>query len=284
MSLATRQRLSSSARIALLVLFGFAARSASAEDQLTLAIELGPITGAPNDSRSITFNAASRTKRRLHDAADGQQHFVRGVPLAELVKRVGAPKRADTVVLGFSNGMQVPVRLSDKAQIQQLFIAFEHGDALGAYNLTYPLAGGGPAIPCPKIVYEREGEAYTIWRYTTQLTSVRFVTEAVLESNLAQPSRQLPTHPGWKLYSRHCQACHGMGGQGAKLGPDFISDLDAYRRVPALAESDPGEQPSLHEKVKGRAPGQMPTLQHVTSAEIKALWRFLHTIHAGATK
>ena len=254
------------------------------EVPLSLAVEIGPVTGASNDNSAITFNAASRTKDQLYDVQDQAEHRVRGVPLTEIITRAKAPKKADTVVLNFSNGMQVPVRLADKELTSQLFIAFEHGDEMGVYTTTYPLAGGVPALPCPKIVFHRKTDGYTIWRYTSQLSSVRFVTWSILEATLAQPSRQLPTHPGWKLYARNCQPCHGMGGQGAKRGPDFISDLDAYRRVPPLAVTDLGDPPSLHDKVKGRAGGQMPTLDHLSNAEIKELWNFLHSVHKGAVE
>jgi len=270
--------------ISLASIIGLPPLRASAQDQLSLDVELGPIRGAANDRRTISFNAAARTKARLHDAQDGQEHSMRGVPLAELFARIKPPKAADTAVLGFSNGMQVPVRLTDRAEIDQLFIAFEHTDALGeAYSTSYPLVGS-TVTPCPKLVYRREGQAYTIWRYTSQLTSVRLVTWSALEAMLAQPSRQLASHAGWKLYARHCQPCHGLGGQGATRAPDFISDLDAYRRVPPLAEGSAGETPSLHDKVKGRTGGQMPTLAHVSRAEIVELWRWLHAVHAGATK
>jgi hypothetical protein len=83
---------------------------------------------------------------------------------------------------------------------------------------------------------------------------------------------------------KNCQPCHGIGGQGAKRGPDFLSNMDAYRRVPPLAVTDVSQHPSLHEKVKGFTEGTMPVLNHMTNAEISTLWSWLHAIHRGATK
>lgn len=267
---------------ALIALSGLAG-PAHAEEPLGIEVELGPIAGAASERRTIAFNAAARTKRTLHDAQDGQQHAVRGVALADLLAQIKRPKSADTAVFVFTNGMQVPVRLADKAEIDQLFVAFEHADPLGAYSTKYPLVGS-TLLDCPKLVYRREGQAYTIWRYTSSLRSIRLVTWSSLQAVLAQPTRQLPSHPGWKLYAQHCQACHGLGGNGATRAPDFVSDLDAYRRIPPLLETAAGEAPSLHDKVKGRAGGQMPSLDHVSRSEIATLWRWLHSVHAGATK
>jgi len=258
-------------------------RLADAGELGSITIEVGPIPGVANDNRIVNFDTGARHKRQLYDAHDAKLHHVRGIELGELIAQLGAPKGADTLVLHFANGMQVPVRLADKDLIQHLFIAFEHGDPTGAFVTTYPLLAA-PAIRCPKIVYTRENDPTALWRHTTQLTSVRLVNWAALQALLAQPSRQLPSVAGWKLYSRNCQPCHGMGGQGAQRGPDFISDLDAYRRVPPLAESDPSDQPSLHDKVKGRVGGDMPTLDYISNSEIKELWRFLHSVHKGATK
>ena len=83
---------------------------------------------------------------------------------------------------------------------------------------------------------------------------------------------------------RHCQSCHGLGGQGATRGPDLLTATDAYRRIPALAVTDRSQQPSLHEKVKGFTEGTMPVLDHISKEEIATLWRWLHAIHRGATQ
>jgi hypothetical protein len=59
-------------------------------------------------------------------------------------------------------------------------------------------------------------------------------------------TRHAPDRSGWPLYLANCQPCHGIGGRGATRGPDFLSNMDAYRRVPALATTDsqPAAEPA----------------------------------------
>ena len=121
-------------------------------------------------------------------------------------------------------------------------------------------------------------------RAITWPASIRLVTGKAFEAELAQATRRFPDRSGWPLFVQHCQSCHGIGGHGAKRGPDFLSDMDAYRRVPPLAVTDVGQHPSLHEKVKGYAEGTMPVLNHIPDKDIAAIWRWLHAIHASATK
>jgi hypothetical protein len=186
-------------------------------------------------------------------------------------------------VFKFVDGMQVPVHLRDKAEVKAIFIALEHGDPLDRFDRSFELRGKQPT-ECPKVVYARETKRYSIWHYPTQLDRVTLVNWKAYEATLAQPTREFPDRTGWPIYLKHCQPCHGLGGQGAKRGADFLGRLDAYRRVPPLAVTDRSQHPSLHEKVKGFVDGTMPRLDHVSNEEVATLWRWLHAIHRGATK
>lgn len=252
-------------------------------DNIDLAVELGPLAGAPSAQTTLTFNRASRHKQSVYDARDEEKHTVVGVSLRELIDKVAPPKSADTIVLFFANGMRVIVPRSDKQLIDQLFIAFEHSPAYDEWELTYRLKNG-TTIPCPRVVYQSEDPAFSPLRLTDTLKSVHFVTGRAYEAELAQPTRERPTSAGWMLYMQYCASCHGMGGQGATYAPDFISDMDAYRRVPALADTTTYAPPSLHEKVRGVVDGKMPVLKHVPDRDIVTIWRWLHAIHRGATK
>jgi len=267
-----------------LALAGLLAHTPAHADDVVLRVEYGPISGTANEVRSLTMNDAAQTERVLFDVQDGLEHRVRGVSLADLIKLLKLPKHADAIVFVFENGMQVPVKLADRAEVGELFIALQHGDGTRRFQSDYLIHQGDEKVPCPKVVYSRRVDGYTIWRFPNHLQALRVVTWSQHEATLAQPSRHPPTHPGWKLYAKHCQPCHGMGGQGAARGPDFISDLDAYRRIPPLSDTSPGDPPSLHEKVSGRVGGQMPTLSHIPKADILTLWRWLHAVHSGATK
>jgi hypothetical protein len=250
---------------------------------LNLTVEIGPIPFVPNTTRTVSLDAAGGTKTTWYDVQDGVEHHVRGLTLKQLLAVVRAPRAADAVVFSFADGMQVPVHLGDPVEVKATFIALEHGDPMGVFDQSYELRGREP-VACPKVVYGHETKKYSIWHYPTQLTGIKLVKWSAFESVLAQPTRRHPDRSGWPLYLRHCQPCHGLGGQGAKRGSDFLSNMDAYRRVPALAVTDRSQHPSLHEKVKGFTPGTMPVLNHVSNDEIATLWRWLHAIHDGATR
>lgn len=269
--------------IPVLALLVLSSQAALAADAYTVAVQVGPVAGAATESRSLSFEQGTRRMTRTFDVQDGREHIVRGISLRELIAQARGPKAVDAVVFSYVDGMQIPVRLADKEDVDAIFIALEHGDVRDRFETTYPLAGKAP-LPCPKVAYGRKATTYTIWLYPTQLAKVQLVTWKLYEAALAQPTRQHPDRSGWPIYLKNCQPCHGIGGQGATRGPDFLSNMDAYRRVPPLATTDLSEHPSLHEKVKGFAPGTMPVLNHVSNADVATLWRWLHAIHRGATK
>jgi mono/diheme cytochrome c family protein len=248
-----------------------------------LSVEWGPIKGVPSTARSVSLTKDLRRQIAMVDAQDGQEHHVRGVSLLELLKQVKAPKAVDAVVFVYADGMRIPVKLRDTAEVDAIFIAFEHGDVRERFNETYAIQNRFE-LPCPKVVYGKKLSAYSPWFYPTELKSIRLVTWAAYEAQLAQPTRRVSDRSGWGLYLAHCQTCHGIGGQGATRGPDFLGHMDAYRRVPPLAVTDEREHPSLHEKVKGFTEGTMPVMNHVSSKDIGTLWRWLHHIHDSSKK
>jgi hypothetical protein len=246
-------------------------------------VDYGPIPGTANAGKTITIQLGARRRTSVYDVQDGREHNVRGVPLAELLAEARPPKGADTVLFVYTDGMEIPVRLRDKAEIDAIFIALEHGDELNRFRSSFALHRKGE-IPCPKVVYTRKVDKYSIWHYPTELASIRLVNGKAYETLLAQPTRKLPDRSGWPLYLQHCASCHGIGGQGAKRGPDFLSNMDTYRIVPPLAVTDKSQHPSLHEKVKGFVEGTMPRLDHVPNDDVATLWRWLHAIYKSATK
>lgn len=260
-----------------------AAGSARASDEAPINVQIGPVRGAPAGQRSISIDAAARRRERWFDLQDGREHIVRGVSLRDLLPLAKAPKAVDTAIFVYTDGMQIPVRLADKEEVDAIFIALESGDARDRFTSTYSL-NLKAELPCPKVVYGRKATTYSIWLYPTQLASIQLVTWRLYEAALAQPTRRLPDRSGWPIYLQHCQPCHGIGHQGATRGPDFLSDLEAYRRVPPLATTDLSQHPSLHEKVKGFTEGTMPVLNHVPDAQIATLWRWLHAIHRSAVR
>lgn len=267
----------------LVCVFLLAAPPAWADAAAPLVVEEGPIVGAPNARREVILNADVLEQTKVFDVQDGREHSVRGLPLRKLLGQLATPKRVDTVVFAYTDGMQIPVKLSDRPEVDALFVAFFHGDVLERFSSTYPVDKKFE-LTCPKVVYGRKAGRYILWHSPTQLASIRLVTWRAFEAQLAQPTRRVPNKAGWKLYLQHCQACHGIGGQGATRGPDFLSHMDAYRRIPPLAQTNEGEIPSLHEKVTGYVDGTMPVLNHIRDADITKLWNWLHAIHRSGTQ
>ena len=249
---------------------------------MSLMVEIAPAREAPA-TRTLVFDQAARQQKTWFDVQDGHEHNLRGLSLTELIARAKAPKTVDAVVFTYSDGMEIPLRLNQRDEVNAIFIALEHGNVRDQFSTTYTLHDGSE-LPCPKIVYGRKVKEYSAWIYPAALSSIRLVNWRAYETRLAQPTRQLPDRSGWPIYLRHCQNCHGIGGLGAKRGPDFLTDMEAYRRIPPLAVTDVSQHPSLHEKVKGFAEGKMPVLTAVSNQEIATLWRWLHAIHKAASK
>jgi hypothetical protein len=267
--------------VSVLVLIGATARASS---DAPITVRVGPVRGGgATEVRSISIMEAARSRERRFDLQDGREHIVRGVSLRDLLRQAKAPKAVDAAIFIYSDGMQIPVHLDDKEEVDAVFIALESGDARDRFTDTYPLNMKGE-LPCPKVVYGRKVTTHSLWLYPTQLTSIQLVTWKLHEAALAQPTRSVPDRSGWPIYMRECQPCHGIGHQGATRGPDFLSDLGAYRRVPPLATTDLSQPPSLHEKVKGYTEGTMPVLTHISNADITTLWRWLHAIHRSSIR
>ena len=250
---------------------------------MTVVVEIVPGRDAAPTKKALVFDQAARTQATWFDVQDGYEHNLRGLPLTELLARAKAPKSIDAVVFSYADGMEVPLRLAQKDEVEAIFVALEHGDARNDFATTYTMHDQSE-LPCPKVVYGRKVKEFSIWIYPGALTSIRLVNWKAYEAHLAQPTRRLPDQSGWPIYMRHCQSCHGIGGLGAKRGPDFLSDMEAYRRIPAFEVTDVSQHPSLHEKVKGFAEGKMPVMTQVSNEDIGTLWRWLHAIHKSATK
>lgn len=236
----------------------------------------GPSRTGP--AANVRFQPTELRQAMRFDVQDGRRHNVRGVSLRDLVTRVGAHPRVDTAVFVFADGMQIPVRLNDRREVDAIFIALQHGDEHQQFTQAYPIHGKAD-LTCPKAVYGTSIIAYSIWLYPGQLATIRLMNGKLYEKALAQATHGLARGAGWSLFLRHCQPCHGIGQQGATRGPDLLGNLPAYSRVAAWTAGAPGPHPSVHEKIKGYSDGTMPVLNHIPEADMATLWTWLHTLH-----
>ena len=216
---------------------------AGAADVVTIQLEIGPVRDVPSSTRTLSLEQAGRQQLSVFDVQDGRQHNVRGISLRSLLTLANAPKTVDAIVISYTDGMEIPVHLADKETVDALFIALEHGDVLDRFATRYPLHGRGMECPAQVVYTRKVVGSYTIWRYPTELATIKLVTWKSYEAKLAQSTRSMRDRSGWRLYLQHCQPCHGIGGQGAKRGADFLTTWTltvAFRRTqPPIGMSSP---------------------------------------------
>lgn len=222
--------------------------------------------------------------------AAGQAHY-RGVTLSSVVALVKAPATADTVLLHFANGMQVPLP-RDPKQWRELdpFIALSV-ERDGVWSAAFPevtKAGAEDRDARPlvfngnKFVVSTTAHAavpevarlngFTPFAYVDSLVAVELVSAAQRERALKGTSSET-ARDGFKVFVGRCQFCHGVKLAGAKYGPDFA--------LPRLAEKDAREL-LLHVRYRDRDAAEkglmMPFFKDVSAEDIKALLTWLRAL------
>jgi hypothetical protein len=255
-----------------LVASPLAARAADAP--FSVQVQIGPVEGVPSATRTISFEQAARKQRRVFDVQDGRQHNVRGVALRALLAAASAPKAADTALVVYSDGMQIPVHLADKSEVDAVFIAFEHGDAMDRFTARYPLLGRQMELAEGVLDLALPGRA--LCDQARQLEGARGrarATDAAAAGSigLAALPQTLPAvpRPGW------------AGGRARIRLPHRPRSLPPH---PRQRGDRLGRAPQPAREGEGLVDGTMPVLDHVSSAEIATLWKWLHAVHRGATK
>src|SRR6476660_6559847 len=127
--------------------------TAVAAGPATVQIQIGPVKDAAPSTTTVDLEKVTRLRAHTFDAQDKQEHEVRGVPLRSLLALAHAPQSADTALILYTDGMQIPVPLADKQTVDAIFIALEHGDGKDHFTNRYPLFGGTMALSCPKVIY-----------------------------------------------------------------------------------------------------------------------------------
>ena len=155
----------------------------------TVPVLFGPVAGAGVGRKTITFEPDELHERRVFDVQDGWEHVVRGVSIPELLALVQAPKSVDAAVFVYADGTQIPVRLSDKDEVDGIFIALAQHNGRDGFETTYALHNQDE-VACPKVVYSRTLAGASPWRHPTQLEAVRFVTWKLYAP--APPTRRAP--------------------------------------------------------------------------------------------
>ena len=180
------------------------------------------------------------TVERL-DVQLGERRTFRGVPLVRLVRARAAPPGTDTVVLGFDNGMRVPVRLADLEALDAL-VALESRSGKEPFSTMFPeVKKKKTATPDPrplrflgnKLVLTSTTHPRvpaptqaSPWLYVDALVSLRWVDGARYEQDFGGLDARVAA--GREVFLTRCQWCHGVAGHGARYGWDFVRPVPLY--------------------------------------------------------
>jgi mono/diheme cytochrome c family protein len=220
----------------------------------------------------------------------GQRHY-RGVPLSSVVDSLKPGKQADTVLLKFANGMQVPLPRDAKLWKElEPFIALEV-ERDGAWSADFPeVAKAGaeerdvrPLVfngnkfvvstaAHPAVAPAARENGFTPFAYVDTLVGVELVNAAEREQAI-KVTRDAAAQSGFKVFLSHCQFCHGVRQVGARYGRDFAT--------PSLAEKD-AKALLLHVRYRdadAAEKGQMmPYFKDVGADDVKALLTWIRAV------
>ena len=180
------------------------------------------------------------TVERL-DVQLGERRTFRGVPLARLVRARAAPPGTDSVVLGFDNGMQVPVRLADLEALDVL-VALDSRVGREPFSSLFPeVKKKRTATPDPrplrflgnKLVLTSTTHPRvpaqtqaSPWLFVDALASIRWVDGQRYERDFGGLDAGVAA--GREVFLTRCQWCHGVAGHGARYGWDFVKPVPLY--------------------------------------------------------
>jgi mono/diheme cytochrome c family protein len=258
---------------------------ALAEEGHSIVLERGPA------SETLELSTETLEVIERFDPQLSETRTFRGVPLTRLLGRHPGPKDADTIVLGFKNGMQIPLPLSSGA-IESIdpFIAIESRRGRSEYSPSFPditkkqseipdprpIHFGGNKLVVAKTTHPRVKDAgeFSPWLYVDSLAFIRWVEGARYEAQFGAASDPTVAR-GREVFLARCQWCHGVAGHGARYGWDFVKPvpLESWRSTR-----------SLHAHVKfrnGEAVERgymMPPQRDVSTEEIEDLRRWMAAV------
>lgn len=254
----------------------------------------------------LDLDALPQTDVRRYDPQYEAEVHARGVPLEQLLARVGAPAGTDLALLRFDNGLLIPVAFRDAARMDQLRPFVARAAALDPRltllpgRLEDPRApptredlravrfGGNKVIVAdsghPDVLPEVAG-ALRPWMYADSLSRIELVERAAWEHQLDVSPE---TAAGLRVYLGSCRFCHAVRGTGGALGWDFVDPYPIYsdewlRRLGKGSEErspTPGRTLlSLHVRFRPEGAGRsMPALRAMRRDQIEALWIWLQVV------
>jgi mono/diheme cytochrome c family protein len=208
-------------------------------------------TLAPARTRVVSVDLDRRAlhEGELVDVQYGSvRHPYRFVFVDELINDYHPAADSDVALLHFANGMMIPLRFRDRAQMDRLHPAVARAVRLdGAWTTDLPEVrrteiGFADARPVrfhgnklivaepwhPDLLPSTEA-TFTPYRFTDTLVGIEF---AVGDAFRAQFDVAPAEHAGLEVYQHVCAFCHGARDVGAQFGWDFVDPMpiSEYRK------------------------------------------------------
>ena len=225
------------------------------------------------------------------------RRWYRAAPLEAVFKLAPPAPPADLALLRFQNGMLVPVRTRDAAELAKLkaWVAVatsdrdpEKGGVWTAEFPPAPRAGAEERDRNPlrfeghKLVVESgwhpmvpaaAAKGFNPWVFADTLVGIEYVEEAAWYAQFepADPAAKA----GAAVFRGRCQYCHGVSTVGANYGWDFIEPYPMFkhRRASSL---------SMHLRYREQdAPEKglmMPAFPEISKPETEAAWKWLEAM------
>lgn len=241
----------------------------------------------PTFKSSINLRQLKVKVKTLYDSQYRQKRTFKGLPLIDVLHQLPKGPEANTALLGFHNGMKIPVNLKDLYQNPtSLYLATRIKNSAGKWQRTFPRLRKPNFLlkdPRPltfqgnKLVTNQVnkilGEGYGLnpLRFANSLVSIEFIQLDAYQRQFKVKGAM----EGHKVFSQRCQFCHGVRDVGASYGWDFVSPIPLYKKRTPESLLFHVQNQKNHALEHGL---MMPQQKDMKAQEAKALWQWMKQV------
>lgn len=253
----------------------------------------GPNDPGKQNEKSIDLDTLPQQQGSRNDAQYGSTAHYCGVSLRDLIERYVPPAHTDLVLLHFQNGVIVPLPFREPRTMSRLdpLIARGRSASAGApcvaefppitrsvegYVDVRQVTFAGNKLVVKEPWYPELSEQalanFTPWRFAGSLSGIEFVESNAYYRQFI-PSAEV--RPGFEVFRKNCQFCHGVHKVGASYGWDYATPLPLH----SYRSNAQRLYMHVHYRVEYQATWQqMPALKHVTEADAGLLWQWMKAV------
>ncbi len=246
-------------------------------------------------ARTVDLGRLPPVETTRADIQYGAARTYLGVPLGSILATHPAPGDADTAVLHFANGMEVPVPLRPPdGNRQVVFVALAWKDG-GQWSVAFPpvfkdgdesdrrpIRFGANKVVVGVAAHPMVGKVhaatYSPWLHADTLTGIEYVSLSAWQGQFDVAPRNPAAARGFAVFTQTCQMCHGVRGVGARFGWDLVEPMPAIERHPTAVDVLFHLRHRANPKERGL---MMPALGSMSEADADALRVWLKAL-AGA--